>query len=381
PSPCPLPGYRERGKTKEVLITGIGVLLPNVNSMATLAERMQREDLRALTEDVGAIPESAYLHLLNARRVRRMSEYVKLSLAATALAFTDAKISDTTAFAETCSVILGSTHGSTNYSTAYYEQIVKEGIAAANPMMFAEGVPNAAAAHLSLMQGLKGACQTVIGSRTAGLDALRLAAARIASGAWERAIVGAAEEYHDLINGSYNQCGVYARDGVGGPFDGGKGFVAGAGAVTLILESRESMEKRGGRAWGRIGRTASARTVAGAPVEATARVLEELGHPAQIVTSANSSWVDRAELLGIRQTGRQATVSSVYGHVAESFSVMPMIGIAATLVSRRLPRLLAELDEDRARSARGEPLERDFAVLCTDYTGVVSGVSLSAVER
>ena len=46
--------------------------------------------------------------------------------------------------------VLGSMHGSSNYSTAYYEQIVKEGLAAANPMMFAEAVPNAGAAQLSL---------------------------------------------------------------------------------------------------------------------------------------------------------------------------------------------------------------------------------------
>src|SRR5207249_4669802 len=83
----------------------------------------------------------------------------------------------------------GTTHGSANYSSDYYGQIVREGMAAANPMLFAEGVPNAAAAHLSLMLGLKGSCQTIIGSRTAALDALRLAAARIAVGEWERAAV------------------------------------------------------------------------------------------------------------------------------------------------------------------------------------------------
>ena len=99
-----------------------------------------------------------------------MSDYVKLSLAATMLACRDAGIEDIPAFAANCSALLGSTHCSTNYSEAYYRQIVREGIALANPMLFAEGVPNAAAAHLSLMLGLKGPCQTIIGTRTAGLD-------------------------------------------------------------------------------------------------------------------------------------------------------------------------------------------------------------------
>ena len=127
-----------------------------------------------------------------------MSDYVKLTLAAAALACRDAGIEDMPAFAEDCAAVLGSTHGSSNYSCAYYSQIVKEGIGAANPMLFAEAVPNAGAAQLSLMLALKGACQTVIGTRTAGLDAIALAAARIRSGAWDRAIVGAGEEFCEI---------------------------------------------------------------------------------------------------------------------------------------------------------------------------------------
>ena len=81
---------------------------------------------------------------------------------------------------------------------------------AANPMLFAEGVPNAAAAHLSLMFNLKGACQTIIGSRTAGLNALRLAFLRVRGGQWDRAVVGAAEEYSPLVNAAYGHRGLYA---------------------------------------------------------------------------------------------------------------------------------------------------------------------------
>ncbi len=43
-------------------------------------------------------------------------------LAATAPAYRDAGITDPAAFSETCSAILGSTHGSANYSADYYGQ-------------------------------------------------------------------------------------------------------------------------------------------------------------------------------------------------------------------------------------------------------------------
>src|SRR4051794_241794 len=61
-----------------------------------------------IPEDTGPLPDAAYLHLLNARRVRRMSEYVKLSLAATAVAFADAGITDIPTFSATCAAVLGS---------------------------------------------------------------------------------------------------------------------------------------------------------------------------------------------------------------------------------------------------------------------------------
>src|SRR6185369_10580640 len=78
----------------------------------------------------GPLPEESYAHLVNARRVRRMSDYVKMTLGATSVAFADARITDAPAFAESCCAILGTTHGSTQYCEAYYAQIVKEGIAA-----------------------------------------------------------------------------------------------------------------------------------------------------------------------------------------------------------------------------------------------------------
>ena len=183
-------GYLRTGVSgnREACITGIGILLPNAIGIEAFSRFL--ESPSSIERDTGPIDEALYIHLLNARRVRRMSTYVKLSLAATALACADAGFTEQSPLSTDCSVLLGSTHGSASYCVDYYKQIVQGGFIAANPALFAEGVPNAAAAHLSLMLGLKGACQTLIGSRTAGLDALRLAVLRIASGQWDRAVVG-----------------------------------------------------------------------------------------------------------------------------------------------------------------------------------------------
>ncbi len=373
--------HRPTESTCEVFITGIGVLVPGISSLSAFAERLANSNGAEFAARTGAIEESAYLHLLNARRIRRMSDYVKLSLAATTLAFADANINDAAAFAETCAVIVGSMHCSTSYSSSYYKQIVEDGILAANPMLFAEGVPNAAAAHLSLMLSLKGSCQTVIGSRTSGLDALRLASLRIATGHWDRAIVGAAEEDHPLINATYARCGLYSTGESSSPFSNSRGFSTGAAAVTFVLESRKSMEQRNARPWARVLGGSSCRTTKDAPTDAVKQVLAEMAHPRQLIGSSNGTWIDRAELAAITQTDRTTLVSSVYGHVAESFSATPLLGIAAALASGTLPKLLATLDAPGIQAACCEKLDSAFGVLCTDYSGVVSGATLSPTKR
>jgi len=370
PPPC---APRQAPVTREVFITGIGVILPGIVGNDALLARLASGGRPQVERDAGAVPQDAMAGLLNARRVRRMSDYVKLTLAATTLACRDAAIADTAEFARHCAAVLGTTHGSSNYSVAYYRQIVNEGLAAANPMLFAEAVPNGGAAQLSLMLSLKGACQTVIGTRTAGLDAIGLACARIRSGVWDRAFVGAAEEYCDVVCDAYRHCGM-ATAGGALPFTGETGFVSGAGAVMLILESRESMERRGGRARGKILRTAATFGDREQIIESAQDVLKGLGNPGHIISSAHGTWIDRAEGSAIRRVGGARVVASIYGHIAETFSVSPLVGIASVLLSGKLPRLFGNgLDSGIICSANGEDKVADFAVLCTDFSGAVSG--------
>ncbi len=211
--------------------------------------------------------EQDLLPLLNARRVRRLSPYVKLTLAATALALRDAGFTDGQPVPSDTAVLLGTAHGGTAYAVEYYRGVVDGGYAAANPMLFAEGVPNAAAAHVSLAHGLTGACQTIIGSNTSGLDALRLAALRIANGDWDRAVVGAAEEQSDIVDAAYRHAG--------------HPVTTAAGSVALILESRRSVEARGGRVRGAVAATASARGAS-----AIRAVLARLGRTVPVVNGS-----------------------------------------------------------------------------------------------
>ncbi|MEM8496245.1 MAG: hypothetical protein AAF663_12760, partial [Planctomycetota bacterium] len=71
---------------------------------------------------------------------------------------------------------------------------------------------------------LHGPSQSIIGTHTSGLDALALAALRIASGRWNTALVCIAEEDHPLVREMAAGCGHIAED-----------VPAHEGAIALVL--------------------------------------------------------------------------------------------------------------------------------------------------
>jgi 3-oxoacyl-[acyl-carrier-protein] synthase II len=352
---------------RKVFITGIGMVLPGAMSNEAVLAQLNRSGSAAWEKEWPRVEDAELEGLLNARRVRRMSEYVRLQLAAAALAVRDAGVEKDAGFFENCSAILGTMHGSATYSLTYYEQIVREGIEAANPMLFAEGVPNAGSAQLSLMLGIKGACQTIIGTRTSGLDALGLAAARIASGVWDRAIIGAAEEKADILQQAYQHCRLAATGNASAPFGEENGFVLGSGAVAMVLESQNSIDSRGGRSRARVIDWQSG---AGEPKNlgrTMAERLKQLGRADVAIASACGTWIDRAELGAIKASECSSRISAIYGQAPELFSAGPLLGLAATILQRRAPG-----------TAFGDSAESVESVisLASDFSGCASAAKV-----
>jgi 3-oxoacyl-[acyl-carrier-protein] synthase II len=349
---------------RDVFITGLGIVLPGVTGKTEFSRHLDRTPGTPITGDTGSVEDTQLAPLISARRVRRMSPYVKLGLASATLAYQDAGIEESTLFNESCHAILGTTHGSTEYCARYYRQIVEEGIDAANTLLFAEGVPNAAAAHLSMMLSIKGACQSIIGTRTAGLDALILASLRIAGGLWDRAIISAAEEYVPILNEAYRYFGLYSGGAQCSPGNTGCGFATGSGAVTLVLENRESLEERGGNAIGRVEVCSSGTNTSADParmVKIARQVINQLGTSAALIGSANGTWLDRVESAAMRRCGVTPAVF-MDGAMAETFSVGPLAAIAGYL----------GLSFDKQRG------DKSVSVICSDYGGNIRGIRVAA---
>ncbi len=333
-------GAEGGAECEEVVITGIGLLLPGVSSGAELSALLAAP-ARHLDQDLGAPEESAYMPLLDPRKSRRLSEYARLSVAAATLALDDAGVDDRAAFCECCDAALGTAHGSPTYAEAYYREIVESGPQAANPMLFAEGVPNAGAAQLSIGLGLRGACQTVLGSRTAGLEALHVAALRIAGGRAQRAIVCAAEECAGVVAEAYRAWGLGARKGA---HNGVDAFFIAGGAVALTLESASSAAARGARIRGRIGASAlgcADDLAPGAFARRAAAVLGTVGADrAPVLHAASGAWPDVVERRAARSVGCAIGAALPWAN-AEFFSVGPLTAVAAATLENRGGRVLA----------------------------------------
>ena len=68
--------------------------------------------------------------------------------------------------------------------------------------------------------------------------------------------------------------------------------------------------------------------------------MKSLGEVEGILASANGTWLDRMEAIALRRHRHRNLVSSLAGHLAETYSVMPLAGIAAVLLTGRMPSLL-----------------------------------------
>ncbi|MER2535487.1 MAG: beta-ketoacyl-ACP synthase [Rhizobiaceae bacterium] len=132
------------------------------------------------------------------------------------------------------------------------------------PTLFLAQLSNLLAGNISIVHKVTGSSRTFMGEEGAGVAAIETAAARIRSGQSTHVLVGGAfqTEHNDMLLGyelgSHLHRGrwkpVWQRQGM----EGG-GVVTGSGGAFLVLESREHAEKRGARAYARLGAVASDR--------------------------------------------------------------------------------------------------------------------------
>jgi 3-oxoacyl-[acyl-carrier-protein] synthase II len=214
------------------------------------------------------------------------------------------------------------------------------------PTLFLAQLSNLLAGNISIVHGVAGSSRTFMGEELAGIDAVRIALARIVSGQSEIALVGGADnaERKDMLM-LYAFGGFAAKEEFRPVWDRGPagGFASGSLGTFLVLEAREHAEARGAQPIARLAAvtsarcnrtsgavTASLRTMWGAiapNLDATRAAFISGATGTSPATSEERAFLAEHTELAVRATG------TLIGHAPEAQFAMN-IAVAALAVSK-----------------------------------------------
>ncbi|PTM40485.1 beta-ketoacyl-ACP synthase [Bosea sp. 124] len=209
------------------------------------------------------------------------------------------------------------------------------------PTLFLAQLSNLLAGNIGIVHGITGASRTFMGEEQAGVDAIRTAHARIASGQAEVMLVGGSynAERRDML--LLFELGGYLRKGDFAPVfdrDDAPGLIAGSASAFLVLESAERAAARGARAHARLDRVVATRSKRQpGTVETTLRsLLADLGtvSPGALAISAAAGvariTAEEAAAIATLPQARRIATGDLVGHAVEAaFPVSVALAAAA----------------------------------------------------
>jgi 3-oxoacyl-[acyl-carrier-protein] synthase II len=198
------------------------------------------------------------------------------------------------------------------------------------PTLFLAQLSNLLAGNIAIVHGVTGSSRTFMGEEAAGVDAARIALARIAAGQSDIALIGGSQngERKDLLVlyefGNFNLSGkftpVWARAQH-------SGFALGSGGAFLVIESRAHAEARGAKPYARLTNVVADQTRRKHPGEITATLeklwskIGKLGNDAAIITGATGAEPATSEeraFLGAHPDFAVRASGTVFGHTMET---------------------------------------------------------------
>jgi len=234
------------------------------------------------------------------------------------------------------------------------------------PTLFLAQLSNLLAGNISIVHGVTGSSRTFMGEEAAGVDAVRIALARITAGQSELALVGGSHngEREDLLL-LYDAGGHMLRGAFQPVWERAKGMVLGSLGAFLVLEARGHAEARNAKPLARLSGVLSERSgrSAGAIPAALARMWQRLVPPpvpagiavisgatgAQPATGEERAWLKTLPDVPVRAT------SSILGHGFEPQFAMN-IALAALALGRE--KLFPAVDSSGVEREYEGPLER-----------------------
>jgi 3-oxoacyl-[acyl-carrier-protein] synthase II len=142
--------------------------------------------------DLDAMPDKTLL-----KKIRRSDKLSKMSVLAAAGALTDSGIENVNA--SNLGVIVATAFGAHATTFAFLDDILDYGEAAVSPTTFSNSVHNAAASYVSSSLSIKGPTLTITQFRFSFQTAMQLAKTWLDQGRCDHVLVGAVDQYGDVL--------------------------------------------------------------------------------------------------------------------------------------------------------------------------------------
>lgn len=334
--------------TKPVVITGLGLVSslgegPEVHAAALREGRAPVVDAQTYApHPVHPLPAMDYAGQIAKRGdLRQMKPWQTLGVYAAGLALDSAGIKDNEALKAEMQLLVAAGGGerdeevdasiATGMLTAddpqsYLNEHLNTDL---RPTLFLAQLSNLLAGNISIVHGVTGGSRTFMGEEQSGVDALQVAAARIASGQCDTIMVGgaySAVRRDMLLFMAFAQA---LHQGDFTPVFAAKraGAIMGSVGAFLVLESAQAAEARGARVFAELSGVASgwAKRAPGAVQSSLGALIGTLGAPdarslALSAASGVAPWTaeERAALSGALPTAAPVATGDFFGHGLEA---------------------------------------------------------------
>ncbi|MBI3784293.1 MAG: beta-ketoacyl-[acyl-carrier-protein] synthase family protein [Deltaproteobacteria bacterium] len=354
-----------------VVISGIGLVGPTgvgwQSFWAALIEgrsgidRITRFDTTSYSCQIGGeVRDRSYEELLHPRDLRNSVHATQLALAATELALRDAKWAPNSVPPERLGVAIGTALGGWHEAQQQHVVLLERGVRRVNPFITNAAPHHAPAAEVASRIGARGIQTTFATGCAAGLQAIGHAATMIACGEVDACLAGGTESpLTPLVvagMGRTQELSTHNQEPrlASRPFDRGHdGIVLSEGSCVLLLESRESAQRRGAEGYAEILGSTTSCDAAGlyqldvsgeTAARSLCRLLERCGLQAgdidYLCAHANSSPAfDRKETIVVRRAfgefAARLPVSSIKAILGHPFGAAGAFQTAATCLAMR----------------------------------------------
>src|SRR6185503_6828524 len=234
------------------------------------------------------------------------------------------------------------------------------------PTLFLAQLSNLLAGNISIVHGVTGSSRTFMGEESAGVDAVRIALARIAGGQSDLALVGGSHngEREDLLL-LYDAGGHMLRGAFQPVWERKYGMVLGSLGAFLVLEARSHAEARGAMPLARLSSVMSERSSrpAGAVTAALARMWQRLAPPHKsgriaVISGASGAEPATNEERAWLQTMPDVPVRATSSDLGHGFEPQFAMNIALACLALGREKLFPPFDSSGIERAYEGPLDQ-----------------------